>query len=190
MHPAAAFIKPKYFKTRAKEGGWGWVERRGLNIYIHVTRVGRKESRGCSRRQRIQETTSSFPFSQMRNGCLADRADENLSSVSSFLSLLLSHSKVKLSFDGEVVLTIVCGNGSKLESFPYRKKEIVIIIFVFRFFYRGIQVINGVIGGLWELSKNISDGGNRFLTITKWPLPFCQPPPLPPPPCSIIPRET
>lgn len=55
---------------------------------------------------------------------------------------------VKLSFDGKVVLTIVCGNGSKLESFPYRKKEIVIIIFVFRFFYRGIQVINGVIGGL------------------------------------------
>ena len=108
------------------------MERRGLNIYIHVTRVGRKESRGCSRRQRIQETTSSFPFSQMRNGCLADRADENLSSVSSFLSLLLSHSKVKLSFDGEVVLTIVCGNGSKLESFPYRKKEIVIITHKFQ----------------------------------------------------------
>lgn len=131
-------------------------------------------------------TTSSFPFSQIPNGCLVDRADENLSGVSSFSP----RSKVKLSFDGEVVLTIVCGKGLKLESFSYRKKEIIIVMipsFDTFFFLQGHK---------WRYKttsmrafENISDGGNRFLTITKWPLPLSATPPFPPP-CSIIPRET
>lgn len=86
MHPAAAFIKPKYFKTRAKEGvgvgGKAVARAEYIHVYIHVTRAGRITTRNQEavlRTTKDPRKTSSFPFSQMPNGCLADRADENLS---------------------------------------------------------------------------------------------------------------
>lgn len=65
MHPAAAFIKAKYFKTRAKE--WGREEGfAGGRPYYH----GNQES--LLQTTKDPRTAPSFPSPQMPNGCLAD----------------------------------------------------------------------------------------------------------------------
>lgn len=149
---------------------------RALNIYTRYAGRPhyRKESRGCSRRQRIQERLLRFPFPRFQTDV------SRIEPMKISPALVLSPRVVKLSFDGEVVLTIVCGKGLKLESFSYRKKEIIIVMIpsfdTFFFLQRHKWRYKTTSMRAFE---NISDGGNRFLTITKWPLPLSATPPFP-----------